>query len=236
MPRMSLSFFAVLSFAAASALSFATEGTAHAEDAPAAAGDDASVDSVVDGMQNFYDASQSFCAKFTQTFKVKAHGREDKSSGNVVFRKDGGKMRFKYDNGNHVVTDGHKVKVFQKGDRQLFVKSIEKSQFPVLDFLRGKGKLRDSFNFTINAGMTEKFKNGYVLEGSPKNDAPEYKKVFFYVDKATKQMRRVVILDTHGNRNQMNFEAPRLNCKAVDSDFEFTPPKDTNIVEGDNTN
>ena len=231
MPRMSFSLLAVLSFAAVTALPFAVEGTAHAEDATPAG--DASVDSVVDGMQNFYDGSQSFCAKFTQTFKVKAHGREDKSSGDVVFRKDGGKMRFKYSNGNHVVTDGHKVKVFQKNDRQLFVKSIEKSQFPVLDFLRGKGKLRDSFNFTINAPMTEKFKNGYVLEGSPKNDAPEYKKVFFYVDKATNQMRRVVILDAHGNRNQMNFESPRLNCRTNDGDFEFTPPKDTNVVEGD---
>ncbi len=228
MPRKFSSVFAVVALACAFPL--AAPGRAHADEAPAG---DGNVDTVVDGVQKFYDGSQSFCAKFTQKFVVKAHGREDKSSGDMVFRKDGGKMRFKYGNGNQVVTDGQKLKVFQKNDKQLFVKSIDKSQFPVLDFLRGKGKLRDNFEFTLNAKMTEAFKNGYVLEGSPKNNAPEYKKVFFYVDKATSQLRRVLILDAHGNRNQINFESPKLNCKAVDSDFEFTAPKDTNVVESD---
>ena len=56
-----------------------------------------------------------------------------------------------------------------------------------------------------------KFPGGYVLVGTPKQPTPAYSKVLFYVDTATSQVRRVMVIDGQGNRNRFDFVSPRVN-------------------------
>jgi outer membrane lipoprotein carrier protein len=69
-----------------------------------------------------------------------------------------------------------------------------------------------------------------VLVGTPKTPTPAYQKVFFYVDKQTKQVRRVLILDGQGNHNRFDFDKPLVNTKVDDATFVFTPPPGTSII------
>jgi outer membrane lipoprotein carrier protein len=75
-----------------------------------------------------------------------------------------------------------------------------------------------------------KFPGGAVLVGTPKQSTPGYSKVLFYVDTATSQVRRVMVIDGQGNRNRFDFVNPKINQPVGPNQFKFTPPPGTSIV------
>lgn len=215
-------------------------GSAGAQDAapaaPAAAPQTtppANVDEAINRVQKFYDATSTFTSEFQQEFVVKAYNTKKASSGKVTFSKPG-KMDWVYDTpkDNRVVSDGVELKVYDAANKQLFQQNVQKSQYPAaLAFLTGQGKLADHFNFELFAGEKMNFPGGFVLSGTPKVAHPAYTKVLFYVDQATSQVRRVMIIDGQGNRNRFDFTAPKVNVQVKPERFQFTPPQGTTIVK-----
>jgi outer membrane lipoprotein carrier protein len=190
------------------------------------------VDQTVTAVQAFYDKSQTFKSDFQQKFWVKAYNQEKSSRGHVTFAKPG-KMDWVYDDpkDNRVVSDGNVIKVYEAGNKQMYEQPIAKSQYPAaLSFLTGTGKLAESFDFELASGQEMKFPGGYVLVGTPKQPTPAYSKVLFYVDAATSQVRRVMIIDGQGNRNRFDFVNPRVNDPVPPGQFTFTPPAGTSVV------
>ncbi len=70
-----------------------------------------------------------------------------------------------------------------------------------------------------------------MLEGTPKEATPAYQKVLLYVDSATSQVRRVLVIDAQGNRNRFDFNNPLVNTPTPPGEFTFTPPNGTQIVK-----
>jgi outer membrane lipoprotein carrier protein len=194
---------------------------------------DAGVDKAVADVQSFYDKSATFKSDFSQKFWVKAYNQEKTSHGRVTFAKPG-QVDFSYDDpkGNRVVTDGKLIKVYQAESKQLYEQPVDKSQYPAaLSFLTGQGKLGETFDFELFPGETMKFPGGYVLVGTPRQVSPAYAKVLFYVDTATSQVRRVMVIDGQGNRNRFDFVNPRINDPVPASAFSFTAPPGTSIIK-----
>jgi outer membrane lipoprotein carrier protein len=192
----------------------------------------ADVSAVTSQVQAFYDQSSSFQADFTQEYLIKQYGQKKLSHGHVTFKKPG-KMYWRYDEpqGNRVVSDGQKVRVYEQSNKQMYEQDVTASQYPAaLTFLTGQGKLTDTFDFQLFDGEKMNFPGGWVLLGTPKTPTPAYQKVFFYVDKQTKQVRRVLILDGQGNHNRFDFDKPVVNAKVDDGVFVFTPPPGTTII------
>ena len=182
-------------------------------------------------VQAFYNQTRTFQADFKQEYYIKLHDKRTTSEGHVAFEKPG-KMSWKYaqPNGNRVVSDGQVLKVFEPSNQQMFVQPVDKSQYPAaLSFLMGQGQLTSSFTLRLLDSM--KFEGGWVLEGTPKDPTPAYQKVLLYVDEATSQVRRVLILDVQGNRNRFDFDNPLVNTPVPPSEFTFTPPSGTQIVK-----
>jgi outer membrane lipoprotein carrier protein len=214
------------------------EGVSRAQ-APPAAPVAPDAQAVVDQVQAFYDKAHTFQSDFHQEFLVKAYNQSKTSRGHVAFSKPG-KMNFTYEEpaGNRVVSDGATVWVYQAADKQMYESPMNQSQYPAaVSFLTGTGKLGDAFNFTLSDGNNPAqkrtalgFPGGWVLVGTPKAATPSYQKVLFYVDKATSQVLRVLILDGQGNTNKFTFDAPRVNDPIAPGQFSFTPPPGTNIV------
>jgi outer membrane lipoprotein carrier protein len=232
-PKLFPALFALLAAAASLPVS---EGVAVAQ-APTAVPPPA-VQAVVDQVQAFYDRAQTFQSDFHQEFLVKAYNQTKTSRGHVIFAKPG-KMSWAYEDpaGNRVVSDGTTVRVYQAADKQMYESAVNQSQYPAaVSFLTGQGKLGDSFNFTLIDGDTAQkgtqlaFPGGWVLLGTPKAPTPSYQKVLFYVDKASSQVRRVLIVDGQGNLNKFTFDTPRVNDAVDPSVFVFTPPPGTNVV------
>jgi outer membrane lipoprotein carrier protein len=194
--------------------------------------------SVISAVQAFYDRTTNYEADFTQEYLIKQYNKRESKHGHVVFDKPA-KMNWTYDapSGNRVVSDGHKVRVYEPANKQMFESDMSASQYPAaLSFLTGQGKLTDAFDFTLVDGASMGFPGGQVLVGVPKTPTPAYQKVFLYVDTATKQVRRALIIDGQGNHNRFDF----ANARTVDekersspryqSQFSFTPPPGTTTV------
>ncbi len=190
------------------------------------------VDQVVTSVQSFYDKSTSFESDFEQRFWVKAYDQEKSSRGHVTFFKPG-KMDWVYDDpkGNRIVSDGALIRIYEAASRQMYEQPVDQSEYPAaLSFLTGTGRLADAFNFELFPGEKMKFPGGEVLVGTPKTPAAAYAKVLFYVDSATSQVRRVMVVDGQGNRNRFDFINPKVNEPVPANEFQFTPPPGTSVV------
>lgn len=202
-----------------------------ADPGPPAAGAQALEQSIAK-VQSFYDKSVTFQSDFQQKFWVKAYNQEKTSRGHVTFAKPG-KMDWVYDDpkDNRVVSDGTLIKVYEAANKQMYEQPVDKSQYPAaLSFLTGTGKLTDAFDFELVAGDQMKFPGGYVLVGTPKQSTPSYAKVLFYVDTATSQVRRVMLIDGQGNRNRFDFLDPKVNEPVPAGEFTFIAPPGTSII------
>jgi len=221
--------FAAL-FVSATSMTFPV-ATLRADAAPAAAAPTA--DQIAGRVQAFYNQTKTFQANFKQEYFIKLHNTRTTSEGQVAFEKPG-KMSWKYaqPNGNRVVSDGQVLKVYQQAEQQMFVQPVDKSQYPAaLSFLMGQGQLTSSFSLRLLAPSSVNFQGGWVLEGTPLDPTPAYQKVLLYVDAATSQVRRVLILDAQGNRNRFDFETPLVNNPVAPGEFNFSPPAGTQIVK-----
>jgi outer membrane lipoprotein carrier protein len=198
----------------------------------AAANPPLNADAIASRVQAFYDQTKTFQADFKQEYYIRLHDQRRTSEGRVAFEKPG-KMSWKYDqpNGNRVVSDGRTLKVYERSDQQMFEQPVDKSQYPAaLAFLMGQGELTRSFSLRLLDPTTVKFEGGWVLEGTPKEPTPAYQKVLLYVDAATSQVRRVLIIDAQGNRNRFDFNNPLVNTPVPAGEFNFTAPEGTQIV------
>ncbi len=192
----------------------------------------AQCDAVVAKVQEFYDRSTSFSSDFAQEYLVKQYNRRIQSKGHVTFSKPG-KMNWVYDTppGNRVVSDGHTLRVYEEANKQMYEQNVTASQYPAaFSFLTGQGKLADAFDFQLFSGAQMSFPGGMVLVGLPKTPTTAYQKVFFYVDQATSQVRRVLVLDGQGNHNRFDFSNAAVNPPMNAGQFVFTPPPGTSVV------
>jgi outer membrane lipoprotein carrier protein len=199
---------------------------------PATAANTPDAAQAVQSVQAFYDKSTTFKSDFQQKFWVKAYNQEKTSRGHVTFAKPG-KMEWVYDDpkDNRVVSDGKVIRVYEASNKQMFEQPVDTTQYPAaLSFLTGTGKLSETFEFELLSGTDMKFPGGYVLVGIPKQPTAAYAKVLFYVDAATSQVRRVMVIDGQGNRNRFDFVSPRVNEPVAATQFTFTPPPGTSIV------
>lgn len=189
-----------------------------------------SADEIADRVQQFYDKTKTFRAGFKQRYQALAYNKTKESTGSVIFEKPG-KMSWRYtNNGNRVVSDGKIIRIYEKENRQMYEQPLEKSQYPAaLSFLIGGASLRQTFKLT-KADKSVPFEGGYVLIGDPKEATPAYQKVVLYVDGATYQVRRVILMDAQRNKNRFDFLAPEVNLKPPAGEFTFAPPAGTQII------
>ena len=195
---------------------------------------------VAAAVQGFYDQTRSVEAEFFQTYYNRLYDKYDRSSGKVKFEKPG-KMRWDYaaPNGKLIVSDGKRLVIYEPGDQgepgQMFERPISESELPqALAFLTGTGKLADDFTFRLLDAAAQGFAGGHVLELLPKTPSPHFERILFYVDgdsKRTGLVHRVLIVDAAGNRNRIDFKAPRFNRAFEAKTFAWQPPKNVRRIQ-----
>lgn len=195
--------------------------------------------SVVYAVQAFYDQTKTVEAEFYQTYFNRIYDKYDHSKGSVKFAKPG-RMRWDYaaPNGKVIVSDGKRLVIYEPGEEnepgQVFERAISDSELPqALAFLTGTGKLADDFTFRLLDAAAQGFPTGYVLELLPKKPSPHYDRILFYVDRDEKRtglVHRVLIVDSAGNRNRIDFKTPKFNRALDAKTFAWQPPKNARKV------
>lgn len=235
LPQLLLISVVVLSAAGWNSSSAAADPTkpGAAKPAPAKpAASPLSAEEIANKVQDFYNKSKTFRAKFQQRYFIEAHRKQKDSTGTVVFEKPG-KMSWRYEtNGNRVVSDGRLIKVYEKESKQMYEQSIDKSQYPAaLSFLLGGGILKNEFTLERLNERDLGFEGGYVLLGIPKAATPAYQKLLLFVDGKTFQVRRVLMIDAQRNRNRFDFLDPVVNEPVDQKEFQFVPPPGTQVIK-----
>lgn len=195
-----------------------------------------SADAVAEKVDAIYLPIQRFKARFEQRYTAKIAGTTKNSEG-VCFIQRPGKVSFSYQkpNNNRVVSDGVTLKVYEAENQQMFTRPVASTEYPgALAFILGKG-LRTSFTFAFNESA--KWEGGPVIVGTPRVPNPGYEKVLFYIDEELLRkgdpacVRRVLVLDAQGNRNRFDFIHVEQPATIADSEFVFTPPEGTTILQ-----
>ena len=194
---------------------------------------------VAAAVQSFYDQTRNVSADFYQTYVHKLYKRTDRSKGGVVFQKPG-KMRWDYarPNGKVIVADGEQLLAYEPGEPgepdQMVIQKMNEAQLPqALSFLTGTGRLEESFLFRLLDPEREGFASGKVLELTPIKPSPHFDRILFYVESNPRLrglVRRVLIIDSLGNRNRFDFSDLRFNRDIPASLFDFRPPPGTRIL------
>jgi outer membrane lipoprotein carrier protein len=201
---------------------------------------DADASAIAAAVQAFYDQTTDVSATFFQTYVNKLYGRTDRSQGKVVFKKPG-MMRWDYaqPNGKVIVSNGKRLIVYEPGDEgeagQVVEQDITSAQLPqAMAFLMGTGRLEESFTFRRLDAAREGFPSGDVLELRPKQPTPQYDRIVFYVERTPALrglVRRILIVDSSGNRNRFDFSQLKFNGNVASNHFEWQPPKGTRRVQ-----
>jgi outer membrane lipoprotein carrier protein len=203
-----------------------------ASPAPAASPDAAR--QIAATVQSFYDQTKDLSASFFQTYVNKVYDRTDRSQGKVTFKKPG-RMRWDYakPNGKIIVAASGKFTLFEPGDEpgdqgQVIEQNFNESDLPqAMAFLMGTGRLADDFDFRLLDAAREGYPAGQVLELRPLKPNPHFDRLLFYVETAASLrglVRRLVIIDSTGNRNRFDFSEFKFNTGAPESTFTWKPP------------
>lgn len=117
----------------------------------------ATLDGVLDTIQNKYRSLTTLSARFTQTTTVKLLGKTVKATGTLELKKPG-KLRIAYDdpNGKTYISNGKTLWVVDKATQQTDTFKVGSSEVPkeALTFLNGFGDIR--LTYGVNTWTTEK--------------------------------------------------------------------------------
>lgn len=201
------------------------------EPAPRAHSESLSTDEIVARVAAFYDEITTFRAHFRQYLRAVPYDKKRNLDGVVVFEKPG-KMSWRYtSSGNRMVSDGSRIQVYERENKQLFELEPEKSQYlAALSFLGTQGMLTSNFKFTKVDEKLVKLERVHRLLAEPRQRSLAYEKLVFYVDARTFEVSRVLLMDAAGNRNRFDLGQSKANPRVPPDEFTFSPPPGTRII------
>jgi outer membrane lipoprotein carrier protein len=170
-----------------------------------------------------YNAMRTLRMDFTE--QLETAGVRKRESG-VLELKEPGRMRWSYTQPQEkvFVSDGKTAYFYVPGERQARkapVKKLDDLQSP-LRYLLGKSRIADELE-----GLKL---DGNVLSGTPKHLKDRVEKVELTVT-PDGLIQRIVIEEVDGTRTDFAFTNIQENAAIADTQFRFTPPAGTEIVE-----
>jgi outer membrane lipoprotein carrier protein len=190
-----------------------------------------SASNVVDKVQNYYESTSDYTARFVQTTAHKMFpGKYQRAYGTVSFKK-GGFMRWEYTRPSHkyFIYDTKTLWIYEPEVPQIFQGSDQTDKLKnALAFLTGEGKIKDFYTVKEGAQRSD-FKNGYVVYLFPKTNSP-FKRVELYINKNSFSVERSIVVDHDDNRNRLDFYGSKTNTGLNSSLFTFTPPKGVPVM------
>ncbi|HSR35662.1 MAG TPA: outer membrane lipoprotein carrier protein LolA [Desulfurivibrionaceae bacterium] len=187
---------------------------------------------VAQRLQQAYDRTTSFSARFEQRTTVPMSNRTRKGSGTVVFQKPY-KMRWDYQQPETqvLVSDGKKVSLYMAASRQLMVRAMDEylQSDVTYAFFSGRGRIvRD---FTVAAAPAEKQLPGALaIKLTPKTTHPQVDYLYLWVDPQQYFITRLEVVDQFGSVTTLSFSGIEINPAVGGATFQFTPPAGTEIL------
>jgi outer membrane lipoprotein carrier protein len=205
---------------------------------------------VLTAVKSGYSSIEDLHAEFSQRTYVAALKREEKGSGEVFLKKQGGTAMFRFNYirpKQQIVSNGKNVWYYLPENRQVIISDTAKlfsgGNGIALSYLTGLGNLSDDFNIRLLSESPDK-KGNYQLELIPKkhNNAVEKLHLFVPADAVGKvrdkeglvaffPIASSVLYDQTGNRTTIEYSKVRVNGKLTEDRFHFKTPKGVEVIK-----
>jgi len=187
-------------------------------------------DEVVIGLQEKYEQMESFSAEFDQIFQSRFI--QLKESGIVMMKKPG-KMYWEYQKptSKFFVADGQRSYFYVPRDRQVIVSELNLSeiQTPLL-FLLGKGNIQEDFQVELEEQEEALEPGNTLIRLMPKQPQGEFSFLILEVNSLTYLIRRLVVVEPIGNRNEYILSNFKENIGIPDKQFDFNLPAGVELL------
>jgi len=203
-----------------------------------------SIQSVVAGIQKFYDITYGISATFVQEATIKSVNKVQTSKGKVYFKKPG-KMAWIYEEPTKqkIISDGLYLWMYLPENKQV-IKNRTNQAFLTntpQNFLSGFGNISQDFHVQYDVRPFDEQGN-LLLQFTPKKPMMNMTKLFVtakpinYKGERLYQILQTTIYDQFGNMNKITFynidAYDAASAAAVpDSVFHFVPPADVKVIE-----
>ncbi len=192
------------------------------------------VGDVVDKLQAQYDQTNDYSALFTQETISKSLGAPAVINGKVYIKKPG-MMRWEYTDPKkqQIISDGQTLWFYIPDDKQVRIyKTAEAFEnLPFLNFLFGKGKIKDDFTATLGDPGKEKANDYYLIVLAPKSQNSSIDKVLILVTKKDYIISQLNTYDVLGNVTRIAFKDISVNSGLKDSMFHFIVPDGVETIK-----
>ncbi len=187
-----------------------------------------SKNAVLDKIQDHYEHTDSFSAKFTE--KLTALGGTTQTRSGEVWYQRPGMMRWDFESPQKetVVSDGHKLYDYQPDLNQVLEMPLNRAfKFSApLTFLLGIGKLRRDFHATMPPGEASDHLLTVVLVPKSGGD-----RITMELNPSNYDLEGAQVTDALGNTTSISFGSVQRNVPIADSKFHFEVPPGADVVQ-----
>jgi len=186
---------------------------------------------LLERIERRYQRYTTVKGRFEQVVHLRAQDRTRIQKGALHFKRPG-KLRFSFDGGGWVASDGKWLRAFDPEAKTVYVMRAKHSLYPpVLSFLEGEEGLRKSFAWRLVEVPKDQHEAGTVaLVGTPELATPAVVQVVLLVDEHTGRLRRVMVVDAEGNTNRFTFQNMRAGMGIPDKTFRPRKPRGARVV------
>ena len=191
------------------------------------------VHQVAQAVDSHYNRLRSLQANFTEIYQGNGISRTE--SGILLLKKPG-KMRWEYRSPEEklFISDGKDAWLYlpnEKQARKSSLKKLEDLRSP-LAFLLGKTKLEKELHGLSFAPDVKPWHEGNsILRGVPLAMEDQVQQVLIEVT-AESRIARILIDGTDGSLTEYRLSDQKENIEFSETNFRFTPPQGTEVVEG----
>lgn len=186
------------------------------------------IETVVAEVQDRYDKTIDFRARFIQETTLKMVNRIEREEGTVYFKKPK-RMRWEYSRpkGKLLVISPEKAWLYLPEDRLVYIQDAEKmfQSRLAIKFITGVGRLTDDFQISYTSTQKTDREGNYLLTLSPREQSPEVDKITIVVDKTSYSILQFSLSDFTGNITRIEFRNLVTNSKLPERLFRFTIPE-----------
>jgi outer membrane lipoprotein carrier protein len=144
-----------------------------------------------------------------------------------------GKMYWEYQQPTpkFFVADGQRSYFYVPRDRQVIVSDLDLSevQTPLL-FLLGKGNIREDFHVELEEQEEALEPQNTLIRLMPKQPQGEFSFLILEVNSSSYLIRRLIVVEPIGNRNEYILSSFRENVEIPEQQFDFEVPAGVELM------
>lgn len=173
---------------------------------------------ILDQVSAKFKSYQSATAGFTYSISNKAGKVLSSKKGTATMK--GQKYNINF-GGNKIISDGNTVWNYDPSAKEVTVNDANKSESTITPQKLFSDFYNKDFNYVLDKDFTVGGKAAHKVILTPTDKKKAFERVYIGIDKATKNILTIMVVEKSGNRYSYNVSSFKPNAAAGDDQFAF---------------